>query len=412
MKRLWIPALAFGAIVGTSGCRKQEAVTPPAAKGEPGAGQAAPGGMASMPGMENTPGMATGGDTAGIPVDRARAGRFGITFARAAERPLERRVRLTGTLAYAEPRREYVNARMNGWIEGLRADYVGRPVRQGEVLLSIYAPELVSAQEEYLAAKRLGDSSLVAAARRRLALWNIPEDQIAMLDRTGRAQRTLMLRAPRSGEIAEKMVTDGQAVHAGDNLFLIADRRKLWVDLAVFEMDARHVHVGTPVSIAVDMLPGRAFRGRVTFIYPTVEEKTRTLTARAEVDNGDGALRPGMYATAEVAPAGRKTLTVPADAVLPTGAENLVFVNRGDGQFVPRRVSVGARTDSLVEVVAGLKPGDEVVASATYLLDSESNLASAMRGLMLQMGMGLNMGGMPTGGEQGGESMPGMRPHP
>ena len=249
MKRLWIPALALVAIVGTSGCRKQEAVAPPAAKGQPSAGQATPGGMASMPGMENMPGMATGADTAGIPVDRARAGRFGITFARAAERPLERRARLTGTLAYAEPRREYVNARVNGWIEGLRADYVGRPVRQGEVLLSIYAPDLVSAQEEYLAAKRLADSSLVAAARRRLALWNIPEDQIAMLDRTGRAQRALALRAPRSGEIAEKMVTDGQAVRAGDNLFLIADRRKLWVDLAVFEMDARHVHVGTPVSI-------------------------------------------------------------------------------------------------------------------------------------------------------------------
>ncbi|HEY8104659.1 MAG TPA: efflux RND transporter periplasmic adaptor subunit [Gemmatimonadales bacterium] len=365
--------------------------------------------MSSMPGMR---GMVMGGDSSGVPIDRARAGGFGITFARAAERSLERRTRLAGTLAYAEPRREYVNARVNGWIEDLRADYVGRPVRQGEVLLSIYAPDLVSAQGEYLSAKRLADSSLVAAARQRLTLWNVPEDQIAMLDRTGQAQRTLVLRAPRSGEIAEKMVTDGQAVHAGDNLFLIADRRKLWVDLAVFEMDARLVHLGTPVSITVDALAGRKYHGRVTFIYPTVDEKTRTLTARAEVDNDDGALRPGMYAMAEIAPAGRKTLTVPTGAVLPTGTENLVFVNRGDGTFVPRPVTVGVQTDSSVEITTGLKPGDEVVASGTYLLDSESNLASAMQGLMLQMGMGLNMGGMQPGRAQAPDTVHAGRPRP
>jgi Cu(I)/Ag(I) efflux system membrane fusion protein len=407
MTRMWIPALALVATVGASGCRKRDTAGPAAAQPQRGgAPQAAPRDTSAMAGM------AMGSDSSGVPIDRARAGGLGITFARAAERLLERRVRLTGTLAYAEPRREYVNARVNGWIEGLRADYVGRPVREGEVLLSIYAPDLVSAQEEYLSAKRLADSALVAAARRRLTLWNIPEDQIAMLDRTGQAQRTLVLRAPRSGEIAEKMVTNGQAVHAGDNLFLIADRRRLWVDLAVFEMDARMVHLGTPVSITLDVLAGRKYHGRVTFIYPTVDEKTRTLTARAEVNNDDGALRPGMYATAEIAPAGRKTLTVPTGAVLPTGTETLVFVNRGDGTFVPRPVTVGGQTDSLVEIIRGLKPGDEVVASATYLLDSESNLAAAMQGLMLQMGMGLNMGGMQTGGAQAPDTVQKGRPRP
>ncbi len=408
MKPMWIPALALAATVGGSACRKQETAGPATVQGQPGE---RPGGadMSSMPGMA---GPAPGGDSAGVPIDRTSAGRLGITFARAAVRPLDRRVRLAGTLVYAEPRREYVNARVSGWIEGLRGDYVGKPVRKGDALLSIYAPDLLSAQEEYLASKHLGDTSLVAAARRRLALWNVPADEIAALDRTGRAQRALVLRAPRSGEIAEKMVTDGQAVHAGDNLFLIADRRKLWVDLAVFEMDARMVQVGTPVSIAVDVLAGRPYHGRVTFIHPTVDQKTRTLTARAEVDNDDGALRPGMYATAEVAPTRRTTLTVPTGAVLPTGTENLVFVNRGDGTFMPRPVSVGVRTDSLIEITKGLKPGDEVVASATYLLDSESNLASAMQGLMLQMGMGLNMGGMQTGGGQAPDSARAGRPRP
>jgi multidrug efflux pump subunit AcrA (membrane-fusion protein) len=324
-------------------------------------------------------------------------------------RPLGRETRVVGTLAYSEPRRQYVNARVMGWVEGLYADYMGKPVREGEPLLELYSPELVSAQEEYLSARRLGDESLTAAARRRLDLWNIPEDQIDSLERTGKARRTIVLRAPMSGEIAEKMVTDGQAVQAGDNLFLIADRRVLWVDLAVYEMDARSLRIGTPVEVTVDALPGKTYDGRVTFIHPTVDEKTRTLTGRAEVRNKDGALRPGMYATAILRPATSKVLTVPTQAVLPTGTRNLVFVNRGDGQFAPRPVQVGVRGDSLVEVVGGLKSGDEVIASATYLLDSESNLGAAMQGLMLQMGMGLDMGGMQTGGERGSEGMAGMK---
>jgi RND family efflux transporter MFP subunit len=214
------------------------------------------------------------------------------------------------------------------------------------------------------------------------------------LDQRGTVTRTLLLRAPRSGEIVEKDVIEGQAVQAGQNLFLIANRGVLWADLAVFEQDAPAVRVGTPAAIRVDAVPDRTFHGRVTFIYPQLDDRTRTLTARVEVANPGLLLQPGMYATAELVPAGRRAVSVPLAAVLPTGTRDIVFVNRGDGRFVPREVRVGARGDSLVEIVAGLKPGDEVVASATYLLDSESNLAAAIQGIMLQMGMGLNMGGM------------------
>ena len=340
-------------------------------------------------------------DTAGVPVNRAAAARQGITFARAALHPIAAGTRAVGTLTWAEPRREYVNARVTGWVEELYADYEGKPVLLGDPLLALYAPELVSAQEEYLAARRLGDSALVAAARRRLTLWDIPEDQLELLDRTGEARRTLLLRAPMGGEIAEKRVIRGQAVQPGDNLFLIADRSLLWVDLAVFESDARLLVVGLPVEITVDALPGRIWRGRVTFIHPTLDATTRTLTARVEVPNRDRRLRPGMYATARLTPAAERRLAVPLTAVLPTGTRQLVFVNRGDGRFAPREVTTGARSDSLIEIVSGLESGDEVVASATYLIDSESNLAAAMQGLMLQMGMGLDMGGMRM--EEGGE---------
>lgn len=355
--------------------------------------------MQDMPGM---PGMAMGGegDSSGVPVDRAAAARLGISFARASKAVVRRSLRLAGSLAYAEPRRVYVNSRVDGWIEQLDADYVGKPVKAGDALLAIYAPDLVNAQEEYLTARRLADSSLMAAARRRLELWNISPDQIAALEHRGTVERRLILRAPRSGEIAEKLVVDGQAVHAGDNLFLIADRSVLWVEVAVFEMDASSVRIGTPINVTVAALPGRTYKGWVTFIHPQLDEKTRTLTARVEVENRGGLLRPGMYATAVAEPGAVPTLSVPLDAVLPTGERELVFVNRGDGRFVPRVVVTGARGDSLVEIVRGLKAGDEIVASATYLLDSESNLGAAMQGLMLQMGMGLDRGGMNRTGKE------------
>jgi membrane fusion protein, copper/silver efflux system len=400
MSRLWTLA-ALTLSIAAAGCSKDKR-------------ESSRSSMSGMQGMKETPGMsqmegmdrgpAASADTAGVPVDRPAAKRLGITFARAAMRPIAAGTRAIGTLTYAEPRQEYVNARVMGWVEKLYADYEGKPVRKGEALLALYAPELLSAQEEYLSARRLGDSSLVAAARRRLTLWDVPQDQIELLDRTGQAQRTVLLRSPIGGEIAEKKVIQGQAVQAGDNLFLIADRSLLWVDLAVFETDARMLRIGLPVELTVDALPGRAYQGRVSFIHPTLDTTTRTLTARVEVKNADGRLRPGMYVTARLSPAGTERLAVPLTAVLPTGTRQLVFVNRGDGQFVPREVQTGARSDSLVEIVRGLKHGDEVVASATYLLDSESNLAAAMQGLMLQMGMGLNMGGMEAGKRGGGEA--------
>jgi membrane fusion protein, copper/silver efflux system len=413
MSRIWMGAALLAFVVAA--CGKKESGSDTAAAGK----EAMPGmaGMDQMEGMSHSSSDAAAGDTAGVPVDRTAAQRLGITFARATAKPIGAETRVVGTLTYAEPRRAYVNARVNGWVEQLQADFVGKPVHKGDALFALYAPELVSAQEEYLLAKRLGDSTLAAAARQRLGLWDIPEDQIELLDQTGKAQRALLIRAPMSGEIAEKMVTEGQSVREGDNLFLIADRGVLWVDLAVFETDAPMLRVGVPVELKVDALPGRTYRGRVTFIHPGVDSTTRTLTARAEVPNRDGRLRPGMFVTARFGTAFAPRLTVPLTAVLPTGTRQLVFVNRGDGQFIPRDVETGVRSDSLIEVVTGLRPGDEVIASATYLLDSESNLAAAMQGLMLQMGMGLNMGGM-RAGQQGsgaagqemeGMNMPGMK---
>lgn len=386
MKRVTFGLLAAVAVL--AGCQKSRPAT------QAGTDTSRMGGMQGMQGMAGMAMPAAGGESLGVRLERGEAARLGITFARAAERPVRPFVRAVGILKYAEPRLVYVAARVSGWVERLYADYLGKRVAAGEPLLALYSPDLVSAQEEYLLARRLGDDTLMATARRRLLLWNIPTDQLDSLEARGAASRTLLLQAPRTGEIAEKNVIEGQAVQAGTNLFLIADRSALWLDLAIFEQDAAAVRVGTAATITVDALPGRPFRGRVGFILPRVDDRTRTLTARVEVENPGLVLQPGMYATAELVAAGRPAVSVPLTAVLPTGTKDLVFVNRGDGRFAPREVRVGQRGDSLVEIVDGLKVGEEVVASATYLLDSESNLAAAVQGIMLQMGMGLNMGGM------------------
>src|SRR6266567_4361969 len=187
--------------------------------------------MQGMPGMPGMP--AAGADTSGVPLERAEAARLGITFARAAERPVRSSVRAVGILKYAEPNLVYVNARVAGWVERLYADYVGKRVEQGDPLLALYSPDLVSAQEEYLLARRLKDDTLAASARRRLALWDVPADQIDSLETRASVTRTLLLRAPRSGAVTEKTVIEGQAVKSGDNLFQIADARVLWVDVAI-----------------------------------------------------------------------------------------------------------------------------------------------------------------------------------
>src|SRR5260370_20579649 len=242
--------------------------------------------MSGMKEMRGVPGRAAGGaDTWGGPVNRTEAQRLGITFARADERPVRPFVRAVGVLKYADPNRVYVNARVGGWVEKLYTDYVGKRVTAGETLLALSSPGLVSAQEEYLLAKRLKDDTLAMSARRRLALWDIPADQIDSLDQRGTVTRTLLLRAPRSGEIVEKDVIEGQAIQAAQNLFLIADREVLCADLSVFEPGAPAVRLGTPAPIRVDAVPDRTFPGRGTVLYPQLYERTRTLTARVAVDN-------------------------------------------------------------------------------------------------------------------------------
>jgi Cu(I)/Ag(I) efflux system membrane fusion protein len=237
-----------------------------------------------------------------------------------------------------------------------------------------------------------GSTDLLAAAKRRLRLWDISDAQIEEVLRTGRARRTLTLYAPVSGVVVEKMVVRGQAVDAGVTLFTLADLTRVWIDIELREADAA-VQRGAAADIEFVALPGVPLEGRVEYVYPTVQQETRTLRARVAVPNGAGRLRPGMYATVNLTTPTRRALTVPTSAVVRTGERSLVFVDMGGGELMPHDVETGRVAGDYTEVLAGVEPGQRVVTSAQFLLESESNIGEVMKSMVGQTGS-MDMGDM------------------
>ena len=326
----------------------------------------------------------------------AQAQAIGVTYTTVARGDLARMVRTVGQFVPAEPGLSDVTTKIDGFVEELYVNATGVPVRKGQPLLALYSPMLVAAQEELLTALRLAatvDSGseaarsaqgLVAAARRRLAYWDISPAQIERLERTGQVTKTLTLAAPFDGYVLEKMVVAGQSVMAGMKLYRIADLSTLWIEGEVFERDLALVAVGAPATAEVVAYPGRPFRGRVSFIWPVVNPESRTARVRVAFANRGGTLKPGMYATLFFEGAvGGDVLNVPTEAVVMTGERNLVFVVQPDGMLVPREVTLGPRAGNRYQVLAGVAEGERIVASANFLVDAESRLASggAMAGM-------------------------------
>lgn len=373
------------------------------------AGAAAPSGsMAGMPGMG---GMSTASDgSVMLTADQIR--HFGVTFGTAAVRPLTTEVRTTGSITFDETRLAQVTPRFGGYVEHLYVETTGQPVRRGQPLAAIYSPELVAAQQDLLLARGLDRSigqsavpgvpgtttDLLAAARHRLQLWEISDAQIQRILTTGRVQRTLMLYSPASGIVIDKRVVQGQAIQPGQALYEIADLSTVWVDVQLREADAAAVTTGSTAEITVTGLPAHPIRGRVTYVYPTLDSTARTVRARVVVANASGLLKPGMYATVRLATPMRSALTVPSSAVLRTGERNIVFVDMGGGKLMPHDVELGQTAGDHTEILAGLRAGQRVVTSAQFLLDSESNLGEVMKSMI----------GMNPGGGQSTQKMPGM----
>ncbi|MEX2154221.1 MAG: efflux RND transporter periplasmic adaptor subunit [Gemmatimonadaceae bacterium] len=370
-------------------------------------------GMTGMPGMS----MPAGGT---VQLTTAQMRQFGVTFGSVEQRMLVTEIRVAGTVVVDEMRLVQVALKFGGFVERLHANVTGQYVRAGQPLMEVYSPEVYAAMEELLVAVRLERTSagqtpipgvptssadLVVAARRRLELLGVSPGDIDATIRQGEPSRTVTVYSPASGIILDRQVTQGQAVQAAQTLYTIADVAGVWVNADVRETDAALLRVGIGADVELASMPGRPFKGMVTYVYPTLNPQTRTVTARVTVANAGGQLRPGMFATVLLRSPSRRALTVPTPAVVRTGERTLVFVDLGGGRIEPKPIEIGQSASEYTEVLAGLEPGQRVVTSAQFLLDSESNLAEVMRSMIGQgaagmtdmKGMpGMDMGGKPT----------------
>ena len=334
-----------------------------------------------------------------LTTDEAR--RIGVTYAVASVGALEKEVRTVGQVTYDETRLRTIAPKIDGFVDRLFVNATGQPISVGQPLLAIYSPMLVQAQEELLLARRLRDdvaagstdaqrsaTDLLESARRRLAYWDVPQSEIAEIERSGEVRKTLVLRSTAGGYVLEKNVVAGQRIMAGESLYRVADLSAVWVEGEVFEQDLANVRVGQVVHADFQALPDEHRMGRISYIYPTLNPDTRTARVRVVMPNGDLRLKPGMYATLRIAGTERAgVLTVPRDAVLSTGERNVVFVREANGQLAPREVALGVANDERVEILRGLAAGETIVASATFLVDAESNLGKALGGMGDMPGM-------------------------
>lgn len=377
--------------------------------GDPDAGAAASEPAASTDMPADMPGMDMSGGAAenGVYIEPARQQLIGVRTATVERRQLDTTVRTVGTLAYDETRVTEIHPKIMGWVEQVFVDYVGKRVSRGQPLFTIYSPDLVSTQKEYLLAlkarqqlsnsrfpeTRAGAESLVAAARERLALWDISDKQIQELERTGQPRRTLTLYSPFNGVVIERNTFAGQYISPETSTFKIADLSTIWVLGQIFEYETRQVKVGQEAEIQFPYEQStRSLKGKITFIYPEVDPQTRRVKVRIEFRNPGFEFKPESYVTVIIRVAGGEQLALPKEAVIDNGAKRYAIVALPNGYFEPREIEVGQPVDDFFPLVSGLAEGDPVVTSAQFLIDSETNLQAAMQAMAMSM-PGMDMSG-------------------
>jgi len=329
---------------------------------------------------------ATCGGGADVPgtvrVDPARRQLIGITTGRVKQKKLRVTIRAAGSVTYDETRLSDVALKFNGWIGELHANAIGKPVKKGEPLFTVYSPELLSAQEEYLETLRRasakGTQHRLEAARRRLRLWDISEAQIDALEKRGKAQEYLSILAPASGVVIDKQIVAGSAFRAGQQLLRIADLSRVWVEAQVYDYELPLIKTGMKAKVVLPELQDREYPATVDFIYPFMEGDTRTARVRVVLENSDGFLRPEMYAHIHLKAKLGKRLVVPESAVLYSGQSRVVFLDLGDGRLAPRKIKTGQRSRKWIEVLEGLEAGDTVVTSGNFLIAAESKLKAGV----------------------------------
>ena len=365
------------------------------------------GGMAGMPGMgtekpaaKATPEETNAEEAPTLEISKEKQQLIGVKIATASVQPLTRIIRTVGLIDYDQRQQTAINTKVEGWIEKLFVNYTGMYVKKGTPLAEIYSPELWATQQEFINVVRWAKRSraregtgpqsetaggfgamiekdaeaLVEAARQRLRLWDISEEQIKKIEESEKPIRTLTIYSPVGGYVLQKTALQGMKVMAGEKLFDVADLSTVWIIADIYEYELPLIKAGQRAVLQLSYFPGRQFSSRIDFIYPTLSGETRTAKARFIIPNPGMQLKPQMFTNVEVKIDLGQKLAVPEDAVIDTGLRQVAYVDKGDGNFEPREVRIGIRAEKMVEVTAGLKAGDKVAASANFLIDSEAKL--------------------------------------
>jgi RND family efflux transporter MFP subunit len=319
----------------------------------------------------------------------------GVRTALVERKPLVRDIRTTAQIVADETKIAHVHVKVAGYIDKVYVDFIGQLVKKGQPLFTLYSPDLVSTQEEYLIAKRGnatlshapfqeisdGSQSLLQSARQRLRLWDISDDQIKELDTTGKVNKDLTFYSPITGFVTDRKVFPQTSVTPDTELYTVSDLSTVWADADIYEYEVPFVHLGQPVSLTMSYYPGKTYTGKISYIYPTVDPQTRTVKARISIPNSGFVLKPQMFADAQLHVNYGTKIVVPQEAVLNSGTEQHVFVVHDGGLFEPRKVSIGPIVDGNAVILSGLKAGETIVVSGNFLIDSESKIKNAMSGM-------------------------------
>jgi Cu(I)/Ag(I) efflux system membrane fusion protein len=378
--------LALGAGVYVARTRARTSVSPPSVGQEtslnlPAAAPAVAGASPATP----------RGD---VTIDARRQQLIGVKTVAVTRQTIDQIVRAAGAVRYDETKQADVNVKVEGWIRDLYVDATGQPIQRGQPLFTLYSPDLLNTQNEYLLALKTRDQlqqstladareradALVASARQRLLAWDLPTEDLQKLDETRQAVDAVVFRAPVNGFVIEKQAVKGLHVMPGQSLYKVSDLSVVWVEADVYESEIAAIRVGDAATVSVDAYPGDRFSGRVIYIYPYLDDKTRTNKIRVQLTNRGGRLKPGMYANVDLTSRGRSGLVAPTNAVLDSGREQVIFVAQGNGLFQPRSVKIGRRLGDATEILAGLKEGEQVATRAAFFLDSESQLRASLQG--------------------------------
>ena len=362
--------------------------------------------MGEMKGMTHEQGessVSAPGSAAAMAIPAGTRQLIGVRSAPAARASLDQEIRTVGTVEYNERGLSKVNLKVSGWVKEVFVNSIGQPVHKGEPLFTLYSPDLLTSQDEYLVALRTqtmvaespladareGATTMVASARERLHLWDMTDTQIDAVMRRGRAIPIVTVYAPSTGVVLKREAMPGKYVEPGATLYELASLETVWISADIYESEIAAIRLNQPAMVAFAAYPGESFQGKVSYIYPSLNTEARTVRVRIELPNSALKLKPGMYGNVILRTESVERLVVPKEAVLDSGLRQLVFLDQGHGVYQPTQVTLGRRGQDRVEVLEGLRDGDRVVTSAHFLLDAEAKLASAssMQAMMGRIGM-------------------------